>query len=141
MEINGIELSKPIEEMSEEEICELAEQWAEINDSFIGYRLDEKKKKAYEKLVSLCGELVSLGGHILFEPRGIHNRQRHAGVILHLPVIGAARDERVLRLLAELFSTADDAMISALGDRPLLSFYIMDMWEEHGELITNYYRT
>ena len=111
----------------------LDEEWEEENDSFIGRRLNKGKKEAYDRLLSLCRVIRTMDRGIRLQPSGIDERERNAWVRLCFPVIVSTQDKRMLRLFAELFSAADDAVVSKMSDGVLFSLYVENVWAEYSE--------
>lgn len=137
MRKEDMDIYKPVADMNSEEMKGLVEDWNIELDDFLGYELREEKKKAYERMMELFGQLQALNSSFELLLCGIDNRSRH--ISFHIRFRGAflPMDKRMLSIFSEMYSISDFAVESTQGTGFLLTLCIRNIWKTFVEFPAN----
>ena len=137
MEINGVEINKPLEELTEEEWLELSELWEEENESFVGHQLNAQKMEQLHQLEELA-EMLARNPSFDFIRTPVTDNDRNGTVIVDAHIVTAPIEKKESTILSRMYALADGAGMSAYsGKRIRLSFDVRNLWSEYSTASDN----
>lgn len=103
-------------------------------DNFRGIELDTAKAARLDTMKKACEHIRELNSSVEYPPPLFLNTERHAGVRLIYPAMNFLQNTREMKLLAELFTSADAVFMSVGEDgRIYLSFDVQNIWTKWEE--------
>lgn len=103
-------------------------------DDFRGIELDPAKAVRLDAMKKTCEHIRELNSAVEYPPPLFLNTERHAGVRLIYPALNFLQNTQEMKLLAQLFTSADAAFMDVGDDgRIYLSFDVQNIWAKWEE--------
>ncbi len=119
---------KDLKNMTYDEFKEICDE----TDHFLGKKLNAEKKQQLDRLFSLCDALEKADNEIVCEKMPFTERSRNGLAVLHLPGIKFYDDKTIPQYLAKIFGLSDIFTTCVKNGNLILSFIILNMWDEWG---------
>lgn len=127
-DINDIRFLKELENHGGD-IYDWAEYKMEENNAFFGEDVNEEKVNLLQDMIGYANQIAELDKDFTVKPFLINNRDANAGVQLQTGLVGyMTKDQRVKDLLAKLNTSADMISVSALSEKILMNYDVLNVW-------------